>query len=77
MTHSRILAGTVGILAILAGLVALQYTVMGIEILASPGSQMSHTDKVLSALIPGGLTVGALYMGFRFLLSAFPRGKST
>ena len=77
MRHNRILAGTVGVLAVLAGLVALQYTVMGIEILASPGSQMSQTDKVLSALIPGGLTVGALYMGFRFLLSAFPRGKST
>jgi hypothetical protein len=76
MRHSRFLAGTIAMLAGLAGLVALQYTVMGIEILASPSAQMSRTDKVLSALIPGGLTIGALYLGFRFLLSAFSRGKS-
>jgi hypothetical protein len=32
---------------------------------------MSHIDKVLSALIPGMLTIGALYLGFRFLRFAF------
>jgi hypothetical protein len=76
MRHNRILAASIGMLAILAGLVAVQYTVMGVEVLASPSTQMSHTDRALSALIPSGLTIGALYLGFRFLLSAFPRGKS-
>lgn len=76
MRHNRIVSATLRILAVLAGLVvALQYTVMGIEIVASPGVYMSQIDRLLSALIPGALTIGAFYMGFRFLLSAFPRGK--
>ena len=57
-------------------MVALQYTVMGIEVVASSDVHMSHIDRLLSALIPGALTIGAFYMGFRLLLSAFPRGKS-
>jgi hypothetical protein len=71
MLKKRVISAILGILAVLAGLVAMQYTVMGIEIVLSPDVRMSHIDKVLSALIPGMLTIGALYLGFRFLRFAF------
>jgi hypothetical protein len=77
MRNNRIFSLALGILAVLAGLVALRYTAMGIEVLLSPMSGMSPIDKFLSVLGPGALTIGAFYMGFRFLCSAFAPRKST
>jgi hypothetical protein len=77
MRDNRIFSVALGILAVLAGIVALRYTVMGIEVLLSPASRMSEMDRFLGVIGSGVLTIGAFYMGFRFLFFTFARRKST